>query len=89
MKCSPPLPGPLSELPIETQELICACVPESEYRVMPEDGRLAFTARGMVAMFEGVKKYGPPDIAAFAEMAIPQMIKAANAFAAKEKRKRK
>lgn len=72
------LPGPLAELPADVQENIWGCVPRSEVTATG-----AISARGMVAMMEGVKRYAPPDIAAEADWAIREIIKASNHHAAR------
>ena len=66
----PLLPGPLGELPRATQEKIHACVPASE---IINGG---YTARGMIAMMEGVKRYGPLPHRLIASATIPELIKA-------------
>lgn len=67
------LPGPLGELPMDVQRKINACIPDSE---RDPNGVEGLTLRGMIAMMEAVKRYGPPSFAVIASATIPEMIAA-------------
>lgn len=65
-------PVPLDGLPTDIQAKILACIPPSE---VTENG---YTARALVGLMEGIKRYGTPAMQLIAEDTIPRIIAADN-----------
>lgn len=54
---------PFDRLPVEIQERIWSCIPASEQILDPVTGERVLTRRGVIALFEGMKRYSgePPE----------------------------